>query len=215
MNDPVRRDTILTMLGFSLTLAAFLFGIHFPGKQRIEHWRGEIAQAQAKLTEVPVRLAEIESLQRQKRECEAYLATTDSLLTAADNLAGVISDVARLAENHQLQVTRLEPLPPAENATYRQIRYRLSFQGSYPCLCAFLQGLEESEPLYAVSELSLHRGERQNGDSIAGDLYFSAYANEVKNNDFNENDSRLNAASADTRNRLNSGGPTAAPMVAG
>lgn len=187
MIDQVRRDSMLTVVGLSLLVAVFLFLVYLPGRKVSAAVERETAQAEQSIREIPRRIAELESLQQDIRTRNEYLHKTRRLLPRNADLHTVIRQVAYLANNSGLMVTRLEPVSVVEHDSYRTMPFRLSFKGRFRGMAMFLRGLEGRDRLFTVESFSLKLGNERAGDEIEADLHFSVYSRSEENAENGEN----------------------------
>ena len=201
MKDPVRRDTLLTIIGLSLMVVAFIFVIFLPGKKACAEIKREIADANKSIQEIPLRVAEVESLKKEIRKRQDYLKETDRLMPVDADLHAVIRQVAYLARNSNLDDGPLKPQPSIQHETYRVIPYQLSFTGDFRGIATFLHGLESQDRLFTVEEFDLTSRDESRPGTINGDITFSVYIRRAKVVNYNENDASSRQPRADNRIR--------------
>lgn len=176
MKSKLRIDSWVTIVGLTVLVAAFLIGAFLPERKRVARVRREIAETEQAIRDIPVRLAELELLERQINDRREHLNEAAALVPAETEMHVVLNQVARLAADADLTVTRLEPLPAVPYASYRAVPFRISFSGPFRGIALFLQGLESRPRLVAVEELSLKGEPAGSGDPAQGDVYFVVYA---------------------------------------
>ena len=197
MKDPVRRDNVLTIVGLSVISAVFVLAVYLPGHKAGARIRKEIQAAEQSIHDIPLRLAELEALQRDVDRRAAYLKQTAGLVPAMAGLHDVIQDVARSGKLAGLEVTRLEPLEPVAFKSYRGLPFRLSFRGPFRGFLEFSKGLESKSRLMSIEEISLRRQNTKDTQVIDGDIRFYVYVNDSGSLDFDENRKSADARSAD------------------
>jgi Tfp pilus assembly protein PilO len=197
MKDPVRRDAILTILGLSLLAAGFMFAVHVPNKKACAKLRTETSACEQSIQDVPLRVAELESLNREIQRRLDYLDRTKALLPCDANLHSVVARVSDLAQCAELTEGPLEPLSVIDYATYRAVPFRFSFSGQYASTLVFLSDLENSERLFTIDEFRLTGSSDSKSGVLEGDVVFSVYEAYATRNDSDENDASLDSLPAD------------------
>ena len=190
MKDLNRRDSVLTMLGMAILTAAFVFTIYLPEQRAAQAIKSQITDVQKSIREVSTRLAELEQLKRDIIRRRDFLRKTDQIIPSDSDLPAILGTIARLAENSEISMTRLEPLEPVQYESYRVLAFQINFVGEFRGIAAFLKGMESCQRLFTVEKLSLKSAileSRNNRKSIEGDLDFSVYIRQVKMIDTEEN----------------------------
>jgi type IV pilus assembly protein PilO len=199
MKDPVRRDTILTIVGLSLLAAVFMFAVHLPNEKACAQLKREISTCERSIQEVPLRVAELESLNREIQRRLDYLDRTSSLLPFDADLHSVVARVSDLAQCAELTEGALEPLDVIEHATYQVVPFRFNFSGDYASTLAFLAALENSERLFTIDEFRLTGQGESAAEVLEGDIVFSVYEAYSVHSDSDENDASSDSLSADNQ----------------
>lgn len=176
MKDRLRWDSWVTIGGLSLLVAIFFLAVFMPERKKAARVRREIAETEQAIRDIPVRLAELESLDEQIARGNEYLKKTAPLVPLETDLHAVLREVSKLAEASNLSVTRLEPLVPAPYASFRAIPFRISFRGKFRQIAAFVRGLETRSRLFTIEELTLKCETPGSGTDAQGDIRFSVYA---------------------------------------
>ena len=189
MKDLIRRDSLVTIIGLALLAAAFVFVVYLPSQKTERAVRAEIAQAERSIGDIPLHVAELESLNREIAQRVAYLESTRQLVPHDSDMHTILSQIASLADESGLTVTRLEPLAAVSYATYDVLPFRVSLSGRFQGVLSLLRGLEAPRRLFTTDDLAL-RQISKDGDVIEVDVNFSAY---VKHAD-QENFAGLNAS---------------------
>jgi Tfp pilus assembly protein PilO len=197
MIDPVRRDSWCTVFGLAALAGAFWFAVYVPAQRNATHIRAEITAAEQAIGQVPLRVAELEMLQNEAQVRRNYLRTAERMMLREFEVHDVIAQVARLAAEARLTVTKLEPQSPIGQETYQVLPFRASFSGEYNGVVSLLRGLEQSERLFTVKEFTLSGDEGRDGNNLRGDVDFSIYVRRAGRSDFDENNASRDERIAD------------------
>lgn len=200
MKDTTRRDSLLMIVGTGALSIAFLLGIFMPGTRKAAAIEREIAEAEQALRGIPLEIAQRESLRRTVASREESLREYAPAVPDRAEIPSVIRQVAQLAADARLKVTRLEPLAPIDHASYREFPVRVTLLGPFAGIAGFLHGLETQPRLFRFGDSTLKAGDRQDSGTTEADVYFSVYAVRAENADSAENGESSAAASSD-RNR--------------
>lgn len=201
MNDTGRRGALVTIGGLALLSAAFLFFVFLPGQRKVVQVRKEIAEAERSIRDVPLRVAELESLRGDAGRRREYVASILERMPHDVDVHGLVRQVASLADRTRVKVSRIEPLAAVEHETYRVLPFRLGFQGDAEAIAHFLAGLESLPYLTVFPELAMSAESGRAGGTAEGDLHFAVYADRGDPADSAEIASSSHAASADTKQR--------------
>lgn len=201
MNDPTRRDSMLTIGALLLMSALFGFAVYLPGSRASEKVRGEIEAAEQSIQQIPQRVAELQLLRDKIAKRQSYLKRTSNLIPSDTNVHSVLMHVAGLAESSQLHVTRLEPLTPIDHETYSLIPFQVSFSGPFHGIAAFLKGLVETDRLVTIQQFDLKSNPNDVRQTRQADVHFSVYVRRAEVSGFDEFDTSSHRMNVDTRIR--------------
>ena len=201
MKDTTRRDSICTIAALLFLVAMFAFGVYLPGKQASAKVVQQISAAEESIREIPARVAELQMHERAIAERHEYLRKTKSLVPDDIDLHAVLRQVADLAQNCNISVSRLEPANAPTDQSYETLAFHLSFSGDFRGIIAFLNGLEKSDRLFKIEELTLAREKAQGKRLTEGEMYFHVYARRNDDSESNEKNASLPGSDADTDKR--------------
>lgn len=191
MKTAIPRDSILTVVGFSLITGVFLFAFYLPGLKLGAQIKADIKVAEEAIKNVPLRVAELELLQNGIAARKAYIAKAREAIPTDPDVHGVIRQVADLARNSNLQITRLEPRTAVSYASFQELPFRMSFSGPFRNVATFLKGMESRGRLFAVQEFTLKQKDERNGKPVEGDLHFSVFIDDAEIADSDGNNGRV------------------------
>jgi Tfp pilus assembly protein PilO len=201
MKSLARHDTLIAIAGTGILTIAFCWGVVLPGQTAVKKIEAEIAQAQARLGEIPVRMAELEQLRKRLDQKLETIDVIELSLPEESHVSDVLHQVASEARRSGLTITRLEPLPSSEYASYSAHPFHLSCRGTFADLSGFLNGLEAQERLVTFGSVDLLRG-NDAGPSESGprliqaNVNFNVYSRHAKTTKVAENTiSRRSSAS--------------------
>lgn len=168
-------DNAAVGVGLAAILAAFFGLVIRPGREAAVEYHRQIAAADHAIREVPARLAEVQWLQTQVARRRDYLQRTTVQFPAEPALESVVQQVAQLARECGLAVTRQEPLPSVRYVTLCKRPLRLSVSGFFESFARFLQGLEKLPRLIAIENVSLSSQDGGISGAVQGMLSISVY----------------------------------------
>lgn len=201
MKDTARRDSLLTVIGLALLVAFFMFFVYLPNQRAAAKLKREIAAAEQSIRDIPLRLAELESLGKELALRGGHLRETERLMPTDADVHILVRQVADLAENSGLTVTQLKPLPKTVHQSYQALPFQVGFRGGFRGIAMFLKGLEAEERLFTVEELSLAAENEQTGRSVNADMHFSVYVRCAESSESADNDASSYRLRADTEIR--------------
>ncbi len=185
----LKNDVLITVIGLSVVVFGYLGFIFFPGLARNRQIEDEIAAAEKRIGEQPMRAVELTRLDDQIKERTAFLKQYEDLIPQNGDVHAIIGQVGQLAERSGLVVTRFGPLPAATHSAYRELPFTLSFSGHYGAMMSFLSGIELLPRIFAISDYKLSVEDERTAGLVEGDIKFAVYARHedfsvsVKNND--------------------------------
>lgn len=176
-----RHDTLIAIIGTAVLTAGYYWGIVCPSRVKAQSIQAEIAQAQAKVGEVPVILAERAQLQSRLDQQQIQLERMESVLPTESHVSEVLHQVASQARQSGLMITRLEPLPSVDYASYCAHSFHLTCRGQFTDVTRFLRGLESQPRLVTFGNVDLTRGtEGGSPDAtlppVQANLHFCVYS---------------------------------------
>ena len=199
MQDPVRRDTILTVVGMILMVAFFLLAVYMPGQEACDEAKAEIKNSERMISEIPLRVAELEKLNADLRERHDYLEQVSHLVPNTPDLHGVIRDAASLARQNHLSVTRLEPRDSVDRETIAFQPFHVTLSGTFADLINFLHGIESCDRLYKIESLALSREHGEAGQIVECNVDFFVFFGRTESPESTENNISGNFTVADRK----------------
>ena len=171
-----RYDRLIAIIGTAVLTVGFFCGVLRPGHLKAKVVEVEVLQIQSRLMSLPVQIAEREHLQGklgERREQSERLATLAPLQV---DVSDVLHEVAQLARQSQVTITRLEPMPQNDFASYSALPFSLGCKGEFSCVAKFLSGLETQSRLVTFGEVALTRGTDSNDRHVQASVSFSVYS---------------------------------------
>ena len=171
-----RYDRLIAIVGTAVLTVGFFLGVLRPGQLKARAIQVEVSQTQSQLTSLPMQIAEREHLQAklaERREQTERLATR---APAQVDVSDVLHEVAQLAKHSQVTITRLEPMPQNDFASYSALPFSLGCKGEFARVTKFLSGLETQSRLLTFGEVALIRGADSNDRQVQVSVSFSVYS---------------------------------------
>ena len=152
-----RHDSLIAIIGTAVLTAGYYWGVIRPGRAAADIVRTEISQAQAKMHEVPVLLAEQTQLQARLQHQREQIEQMEQVVPTDSHVSEVLHQVASLASQSGLTITRLEPLQTVEFASYASHPFHLGCRGAFDDVARFVKGLEAQPRLVTFGKVDLIR----------------------------------------------------------
>ena len=202
MNEKLRRDSLITIIGLSVVVAIFTFVVYLPGMKHKQQLNIEIKQIQQSISEIPNKVKQLEQLHQELNQRLEFINRHQHRIPSAKDTHQVLQRVALLAKTSSLTVSELNPGEFILSETYLRQPFLLNVSGPYSGLMEFLTGLEKEERLFTVSDITLTKQDAENEGFVEGTIELSVYAlrgNQRDFSDFNENRVSNAFLSADKR----------------
>lgn len=183
MKSLARHDTLIAIIGTAILTAGYYWGVIQPGRIAAANVNKEIDQAHAKMNEVPLLMAQ-QSQQRSLLERQQLrIEQMELSLPGESHVSDVLHEVASLASQSGLTITRLEPLQTIEFASYASHPFHLGCRGAFDDVAKFLRGLETQPRLVSFSKVDLTRSQEGvdgTGRTIQANIDFSVFSRHAK-----------------------------------
>ncbi|WP_298869120.1 type 4a pilus biogenesis protein PilO [uncultured Gimesia sp.] len=202
MNEKLRRDSLITIIGLSVVVAIFTFVVYLPGLKQKQKLNKEIAQIQQEIREIPDRVKQLEQLHQELNQRLGFIHRHQHRIPTIKDTHQVLQRVALLAKTSSLTVSELNPGEFVLNETYIRQPFLLSISGPYSGVIDFLNGLDHEERLFTVSDIALTKQNKELEGFVKGTIELSVYAlrgNQRDFSDFDENRVSNAFLSADKR----------------
>lgn len=181
-NDPVRRQTLLILLGI---LAAAVLGLWWPSHQKAQllHRRLYLAQAaiQAAGGTESARFNDLAQLARRVLSLRRELDQSLQTIPPQSELAELIRHLARCARQAGLQEHQLISRPLQENPDYVVLPLRLEFQGSFPQIFQLISRIESMPQILRLTHLEVTTRSDKAPQPLQGFLEFYAFFQSSEN----------------------------------
>lgn len=192
-----RHDRLIAIVGTAVLTVGFFLGVLRPGQLKARAIEAEVSQVQTQLTALPVQIAEREHLQAKLNERREQAGRLADLVPSHVEVSGVLQEVAQLAKRSQVTITRLEPMPQNDFASYSALPFSLGCKGEFARVTKFLSGLETQTRLVTFGEVALTRGTDSNDRQVQASVSFSVYSRHADSARSAENASSQGASSSD------------------
>ena len=197
MNDSLRRDNVLTIVGTLLIVGFFVLAIYLPNERACQVARRDIVQANRTIDDMPGRLMVASEQQKLVHDRVELVRQLDRLLNDENELHGVLQRVADLARGAGLKVDRIQPQNPVTREVYRGTPFQLTTSGNFRQIATFLRGLEAQAALCTVERFSLKCESEQAGEALKADITFSVFVKRASFTGIVEKGDRRTSAQAD------------------
>ncbi|MCH9656132.1 MAG: type 4a pilus biogenesis protein PilO [Planctomycetes bacterium] len=190
MNEKLRRDSLITIIGLSVVVAIFTFVVYLPGLKQKQKLNKEIAKIQQEIREIPDRVKQLEQLHQELNQRLAFIDRHQHRIPTVKDTHQVLQRVALLAKTSSLTVSELNPGEFVLNETYIRQPFLLSISGPYSGVIDFLNGLDHEERLFTVSDITLIKQDEELEGFVKGTIELSVCAlrgNQRDFSDFDEN----------------------------
>ena len=201
MTNRNRFESLLCMSGFTLMASVFLFAFYLPGHKASAVVRGEIANIEQSIRDIPLRVEELEQLRKEIEHREEYLARVQPAVPIDPDVHDLLDQVADLARNSSLSITRLQPLPIEIHESYQRLPFQLNFAGPYRGVVEFFKGIESGPRLFAVQKFSIRKENGKDKSAVQGDMQFSIYISHAEKPESDGNSGKTGSDLADTTGR--------------
>ena len=202
MYDHSRRDSLVTILGLAILVLGFIFGIFLPEHRSNQQLQSQITIAKQDLINVPMRIAELDAMQKLLDKRQTFLKHSLSSLPAETDDQHVLNLLCQIADQAGVEVTGVHPQQSSTHKTYRCLAFQLEFQGGFRQIVAFLHGLENQQQLFRMDALKLTPELKKSGQTARAQLTVTTYAIRMDIEDSAENSDAPVPVTADTRQRV-------------
>ena len=176
MKALARYDRLIAIIGTAVLTVVFFCGVLRPGQLKAKALQREVLQTQSQLASLPVQIAEREHLQAQLEQRREQTERQAAMVPPLVEVSDVLHEVSRLAKDCQVTVTRLEPLPQNDLASYSVLPFSLGCRGEFACVTKFLSGMETQSRLVTFGEVSLTRAADSKDRQVQASLSFNVYS---------------------------------------
>ncbi|MCR9234402.1 MAG: type 4a pilus biogenesis protein PilO [bacterium] len=186
MNEKLRRDSLITIISLAVVVALFTFVIYLPGLKSKQQLNKQIASIQEEIRAIPTKVEQLEQLQKQLQQREAFINRMKKHIPTDKDTHRVLQRVAQLANSSSLTVSSLNPGEPVPYATYLRQPFTVNVSGPYKGLIQFLNGLDTDSRLFNVSNLMLTSQHGENTGLVKGTVELSVYVLRDTESDFSD-----------------------------
>ena len=172
----IRHDRLIGSLGTVVVTLGFIFGIVRPQQLKATAIESEITQLQEILSTRPHHIADRDRMQEQLNHRPERTRRPHDLVSSHASVAEVLQEVAELARQSDVAITRLEPLPQEDFASYADHPFSLTCKGVFGDLAKFLSGLETQPRLVTFNEVRLSRDAASPDRQVLTNIRLSVYS---------------------------------------
>ncbi|HEY4263655.1 MAG TPA: type 4a pilus biogenesis protein PilO [Schlesneria sp.] len=183
-----RHDTLIAIIGTAVLTGVYYLGVICPGHRAARDIKAELALTHARMGELPAMMLEQTRLQSELDTQREKLAQVELFLPDESHESQVLQEVAGLAHQSGLVVTRLEPLPTAKFASYSTHPFQLNCRGEFREIASFLNGLETRQRLVTFGSVALVRNDADRSQRLVqATVNFSVYSRQLNSTEVAEN----------------------------
>lgn len=168
-------DRLIAIVGTAVLTVGFFVGVLRPGQLKAKSIQSDVSQIQSQLSTLPVQIVEREYLQVQLEERREQAERLMTQVPFQADISDVLHEVARLAKQSKVTITRLEPMPQTDFASYSVLPLSLGCQGEFGHVAQFLSGLESLPRLVTFGEVALTRDTKSNDRQVQASVGISVY----------------------------------------
>lgn len=190
MNEKLRRDSLITIIGLAVVVAIFTFVVYLPGLKHKQQLNKEIAQIHQSIREIPDKVERLEQLHLELNQRLTFINRHHHRIPSIKDTHQVLQRVALLAKKSSLVVSELNPAEFVVNETYVRQPFLLSISGPYSGLIDFLTGLDNEMRLFTISDINLEKQTGQAEGFVKGTVELSVYALRGNQRDFSDFDEK-------------------------
>lgn len=176
MKALARHDRLIAIIGTAVLTVGFFVGVLRPGQLKARAIQAEVAQTQSQLTSLPVQIAEREHLQAKLDARREQTEQQANRVPLQVDVSDVLHEVSQLAKSSQVTITRLEPMPQNDFASYSALPFSLGCKGDFARVTKFLSGLETQSRLVTFGEVALTRSADSKDRQVQASVSFSVYS---------------------------------------
>lgn len=192
-----QHDRLIAIVGTAVLTIGFYLGVFRPGQLSARQVQKEITQIEAQLATLPVQVAERVQMQQQLDSRREQAQKLIEQIPTDTDVSAVLHEVSDLARRAGLTITRLEPLPHQDFASYSALPFSLGCKGEFARIAKFLSGMEAQPRLTTFGEISLTRGSDPADKQVQASVSFNVYSRHAKSASITGNTSRPDGASSD------------------
>ena len=171
-----RHDRLIATLGTVVVTLGFIVGIVRPQQGKAAAIEAEVAQMHEALSTLPHQIADRERMQEQLNHRQERTRRQHDLVSSHVAMAEVLQEVAELARQSDVVITRLEPLPQEDFASYADHPFSLTCKGEFGGLAKFVTGLETQPKLMTFGEVRLTHDPASQDRQVLANIRFSVYS---------------------------------------
>lgn len=168
-------DRLIAIVGTAVLTVGFFVGVLRPGQLKAKSIQSDVSQIQSQLSSLPVQIAEREYLQVQLEERREQAERLVTQIPFQAEVSDVLHEVTRSAQQSKVTITRLEPLPQTDFASYSVLPLSLGCKGEFAHVAKFLSGLESLPRLVTFGEVALTRDTKSNDRQVQASVSISVY----------------------------------------
>lgn len=186
MNEKLRRDSLITIISLAVVVAVFTFVVYLPGLKNKQQLQKEITEIQQSISEIPKKVKHLEQLHQKLNQRQAFINRLTKRIPSDRDTHDVLQRVALLAKQSALTVSELNPGEFVSQETYLRQPFVLDVSGQYSGLVHFLNGLDQEQRLFTVSDVSISKQNGANEGAIKGTVELSVYVLRDNQRDFSD-----------------------------
>lgn len=157
------REIVFVIVLLAMPISSYWF-VFRPQNDEIEAARKEISHKEATLNQLAIATAQIDNLQRENEELQEAIANAESRLPNTKEVEVILEQVADLARQSRLSMSRVRTGRPVTAATYMAQPIEMSVSGNHDDFYdKFLREMEKLERTMRMLDLKIERNDRENG----------------------------------------------------
>jgi len=150
---------LLAVLG-----AAYAF-VFRPQNLEIAQARMEIEHKERVLQKLAIATSQSENLAKANDEVREAIGRIEARLPSSKEVDVILQQVADLATNHGLDLSKVTSKKPVAAATYMEQPLDMRIQGDFSRFYAFLLDVERLDRITRIPDLSIKRTDEGNGET--------------------------------------------------
>ncbi len=170
------REALFVLLLLGMPAAAYFF-VFQPRNEQIAEARKEVAQKQAKLTELEKATKSIDDLGAEIDELKEAISFVEQQLPAQREVDVILREVWELAAKHKLRPESVRPDKIVPQSHYTELPIKLVIVGDFDGFYEFLLALEDLPRITRLPQMKLQKlqGKDVDDGAMKADLVLSIF----------------------------------------
>jgi type IV pilus assembly protein PilO len=154
MDKSTQQNLIALLIGFIVVVFLYYKFLIVPLDNKYADSIDNLKQAQGRLTDMKRRALELPKLQSEMKQLESEVSDLEKRLPKDKEIPGLLRTITKTGQRFQLRINTITPGAIVNAATYNEVPFQISAQGTYHNIANFFSEIGQDSRILSIKDVN-------------------------------------------------------------